>query len=65
VGRELNRLVADRGKPKMIASGTELTSNAILQWADDHRSPGTASHRASRVQNTSAELRAIPRCSFT
>jgi hypothetical protein len=56
---------ADRGKPKMIVSGTELTSNAILQWADDHRSPGTASHRASRVQNTSAELRAIPRCSFT
>jgi putative transposase len=23
VGRELNRLVADRGKPKMIVSGTE------------------------------------------
>jgi hypothetical protein len=49
----------------MIVSGTELTSNAILQWADDHRSPGTASQRASRVQNTFGELRAIPRCSFT
>ena len=39
VARELNRLLADRGKPKMIVSdnGTELTSNAILQWADDHK----------------------------
>ena len=39
VARELDRLVADRGKPKMIVSdnGTELTSNAILQWADDHK----------------------------
>jgi putative transposase len=37
--RELDRLVADRGKPKMIVgdNGTELTSNAILQWADDHK----------------------------
>ena len=39
VARELNRLLPDRGKPKMIVSdnGTELTSNAILQWADDHK----------------------------
>jgi putative transposase len=39
VARELNRLLADRGKPKMIVSdnGTGLTSNAILQWADDHK----------------------------
>jgi putative transposase len=39
VARELDRLLADRGKPKMIVSdnGTELTSNAILQWADDHK----------------------------
>jgi putative transposase len=39
VARELDGLVADRGKPKMIVSdnGTELTSNAILQWADDHK----------------------------
>ena len=38
VARELDRLLADRGKPKMIVSdnGTELTSNAILQWSDDH-----------------------------
>ncbi len=36
VARELDRLIALRGKPKMIVSdnGTELTSNAILSWSD-------------------------------
>lgn len=36
VARELDRIMAERGKPKMIVSdnGTEFTSNAILQWAD-------------------------------
>jgi putative transposase len=35
VARELDRLILDRGKPKMIVSdnGSELTSNAILAWA--------------------------------
>lgn len=35
VARELDRLMAWRGRPKMIVSdnGTELTSNAILIWA--------------------------------
>jgi putative transposase len=39
VARELDRLLTERGKPKMIVSdnGTELTSNAILHWADDHK----------------------------
>ena len=39
VARELDRLVAERGRPKTIVSdnGTELTSNAILSWADDRR----------------------------
>jgi putative transposase len=39
VARELDRLLAERGTPKTIVSdnGTELTSNAILQWADDHK----------------------------
>jgi putative transposase len=39
VARELDRLLTERGKPKTIVSdnGTELTSNAILQWADDHK----------------------------
>ena len=39
VARELDRLIAERGKPKMIVSdnGSEFTSNAILAWADRAR----------------------------
>ena len=39
VSRELDRLVIERGKPGTIVSdnGTELTSNAILTWADQSR----------------------------
>jgi len=38
VVRELAALVARRGRPEMIVSdnGTELTSNAVLKWAQDH-----------------------------
>jgi len=34
VTRELDRIIAERGKPKMIVSdnGTEFTNNAILRW---------------------------------
>jgi len=34
MARELDRLIAERGKPKTIVSdnGTEMTSNAILRW---------------------------------
>lgn len=37
VVRELAALIARRGKPEMIVSdnGTELTSNAVLKWAQD------------------------------
>ncbi len=39
VARELDCLIVERGKPKMIVSdnGSELTSNAILAWADQSR----------------------------
>ena len=39
VVRELAALVAKHGKPGMIVSdnGTELTSNAVLKWAQDQR----------------------------
>ena len=39
VARELDRLMIERGKPKMVVSdnGSELTSNAILTWADQSR----------------------------
>ena len=37
VVRELTALIAERGKPGMIVSdnGTELTSNAVLQWCGE------------------------------
>ncbi|MBB3175069.1 putative transposase [Endobacter medicaginis] len=37
VGRELDRIVALRGRPLMIVSdnGTELTSHAILRWQEE------------------------------
>ena len=37
VGRELDRIVARRGRPAMIVSdnGTELTSHAILRWQQE------------------------------
>ncbi|WP_225158533.1 MULTISPECIES: IS3 family transposase [unclassified Bradyrhizobium] len=39
VARELDRLVMERGRPKMVVSdnGSEFTSNAILTWADQSR----------------------------
>lgn len=39
VAREFDQLIAKRGKPMMIVSdnGTELTSTAILCFADDHK----------------------------
>ncbi|HKZ97907.1 MAG TPA: IS3 family transposase, partial [Hyphomicrobiaceae bacterium] len=38
VARALDRIVAERGKPAMIVSdnGTELTSNAVLRWAEEN-----------------------------
>ena len=38
VARALDRIVAERGKPTMIVSdnGTELTSNAMLRWAEEN-----------------------------
>jgi putative transposase len=37
VVRELTKLIAERGKPGMIVSdnGTELTSNAVLEWCGE------------------------------
>ena len=37
VARELNQMMLQRGVPKMVVSdnGTEFTSNAILNWADE------------------------------
>lgn len=39
VARKPDRLMIERGKPKMVVSdnGSELTSNAMLTWADQSR----------------------------
>ena len=39
VARELDRIIAWRGRPEAVLSdnGTELTSNAILAWADERQ----------------------------
>jgi putative transposase len=57
VARELDRLLGERGKPKTIVSdnGTELTSNAILQWADDHKVAWHYIAPGKPVQNAFAE----------
>jgi putative transposase len=57
VARELDQLLPDRGKPKMIVSdnGTELTSNAILQWADNHKIAWHYIAPGKPVQNAFAE----------
>jgi putative transposase len=38
VARELDRIAEGRGYPCMVVSdnGTELTSNAILKWQEEH-----------------------------
>jgi putative transposase len=62
--RELSRIIAWRGKPEAILSdnGTELTSNAILTWADERRvawryiQPGKPSQNAF-AESFNARLR--------
>jgi putative transposase len=56
VARELDRLIHEHGKPRMVVSdnGSELTSNAILRWADDSRVAGITSRRASRSRTPSS-----------
>jgi putative transposase len=57
VARELDRLLGERGKPRMIVSdnGTEFTSNAILRWADDHKVAWHYIAPGKPVQNAFAE----------
>jgi transposase InsO family protein len=55
------RLVGDRGKPKMIASdnGTELTSNAILQWANEYKVAWHYIDPGKPVQNSCCYFEAL------
>ena len=78
VARELDRLLVACSKPKTIVSdnGTELTSNAILRWADDHKvewhyiAPGKPvqkplSSPSSAVCGTSCSMRPCSAHSYT
>ena len=57
VARELDRLRVAYGKPTTIVSdnGTELTSNAILRWTDDHKLEWHYIAPGKPVQNAFAE----------
>jgi transposase InsO family protein len=57
VDLRLDRLLVAYGKPKTIASdnGTELMSNAILRWADDHKVEWHYIAPGKPVQNAFAE----------
>ena len=58
VARELDRLMVAYGKPTTIVSdnGTELTSNAILRWTDDHKLEWHYIAPGKPVQNAFAEV---------
>ena len=57
VARELDQMVVAYGKPTTIVSdnGTELTSNAILRWTDDHKVGWHYIAPGKPVQNAFAE----------
>ena len=54
--RELDRLLGECGPMVIVSdSGTELTSNAILRWADDHKIAWHYIDPGKPVQNAFAE----------
>lgn len=57
VVRELDRLMIERGKPNMMVrhNGSELTSNAILAWADQNRLAWHYIAPGKRMQNAVIE----------
>ncbi len=57
VARELDRIIAWRGRPEAVLSdnGTELTSNAILAWADERGIAWRYIQPGKPVQNAFAE----------
>ena len=57
VARELDRIIAWRGRPEAVLSdnGTELTSNAILAWTDERRIAWRYIQPGKPVQNAFAE----------
>lgn len=57
VARELDCIIAWRGRPEVVLSdnGTELTSNVILAWADERRIAWQYIEPGKPVQNAFAE----------
>ena len=75
VARELDLLIGSRGRPKTIVSdnGTELTSNAILSWADQTKvgwhyiapgKPMQSQHPVRAAVAALSEVRSISCISF-
>lgn len=62
VARELSRIIAWRGRPEAILSdnGTELTSNAILAWADERAIEWRYIQPGKPAQNAFAEFQRPP-----
>jgi len=67
VVRELADLIAVRGKPGMIVSdnGTELTSNAVLEWCGEARIEWHYTTPGKPTQNAFVERLASPPCGST
>jgi len=61
VARELDRLVIERGKPKMVVSdnGSELTSNAISHGPTRAVSHGTTSRQANLCRTPSSRASTV------
>lgn len=64
LARELDEVIARRGKPRTIVSdnGTEMTSMAILEWCHAHR---LALHRAGKANARMASWKASMAASVT
>ncbi|APO67500.1 hypothetical protein IE4872_CH01876 [Rhizobium gallicum] len=59
LARELDRIIEERGKPRMIvsANGSEFTSNAILQWTDQAKVDWHYLPPGKPVQNAQGQSR--------
>ena len=64
VARELDRLIIERDKPAMVVSdnGSELTSNAILAWADSSEVDWHYIALASRCRTASSTAGCATSC---
>src|SRR3546814_3886890 len=66
VVRELNELIAERGKPAVIVSdnGTEFTSNTVLAWCGEIRLEWHYIAPGKRSEEHTSELQSLMRISY-